>query len=46
MSSKDYPNLTSNFKYQSNVLKNYFSDLKIVAEEVKELILEIEPNLK
>lgn len=46
MSAKDYPNLTSDFKYQSNVLKNYFSDLKIVAEELKKLIIEIEPNLK
>jgi len=45
MPARDYYKLTSNFKYQSNALLNYFRDLKIVLEEVKDLFLIIAPNL-
>jgi hypothetical protein len=45
MSAQDYSKLTSNFKYQSNALLNYFEDLKIVLEEVKSLFLAVAPNL-
>lgn len=45
MSAQDYSKLTSNFKYQNNALLNYFEDLKIVLEEVKDLFLTVVPNL-
>ncbi|MCR8744760.1 motility associated factor glycosyltransferase family protein [Romboutsia lituseburensis] len=39
MESKNYEKLSSNFNYQSETFINYFKELKIMLEEVKDILL-------